>query len=194
MIQAKETGNNTVQQGHAADNGMYWRFGAMILTGMAVMYWVMFIGTWEPSHVRFSLSRVFMTLAMGGTMGLIMLGWMLNMYRNTTINILIVITSILLIGAGTVLDRNQITVRDIAFMKAMIPHHSLAITRAERAHIDDVRACELALKISEAQRREIAEMDWLIDDINRNGLAATTMEADSRAIPDFEVNPIRECP
>ena len=58
----------------------YLRFAAMILTGMVVMYWVMFVGSWEWSHIRFSQSRIFMAITMGGAMGLVMLAWMLNMY------------------------------------------------------------------------------------------------------------------
>jgi hypothetical protein len=141
------------------DLGMYLRFGAMILTAMVVMYWVMFISSWELSHVRWSQSRMFMTLTMGGTMGLIMLAWMLNMYRNTKANVAIVVVSLLLFSVGSFLDRSQTTVDDIGFQSAMIPHHSMAITRAERAQIEDVRVCELAVAISEAQRREILEMD-----------------------------------
>jgi hypothetical protein len=185
---------NEQQQRQSQDKGMYLRFGAMILTAMFVMYWVMFVASWELSHVRFSESRVFMALAMGGTMGLVMLGWMLNMYKNTTGNIIIVLVSILLFSAGVALDRSQITVEDIGFMRGMIPHHSLAITRAERAQIEDVRLCELAYEISEAQRREIDEMDWLIQDIQSNGLAETPEEAASRPIPEFQVDPLRECP
>lgn len=177
-----------------SEKGMYLRFGAMILTAMVVMYWVMFFSSWELSHVRFSESRVFMALAMGGTMGLVMLGWMLDMYRDTKVNIAIVLASILLIGAGTGLDRSQVTVEDTGFMKGMIPHHSLAITRAERAQIEDVRVCDLAYEISEAQRREIFEMDWLIKDIRRNGLAVTPEEAASRPVPEFQGDPRRECP
>lgn len=178
----------------AGGKGMYLRFGAMILTAMVLMYWVMFVSSWELGHVRFSESRVFMALTMGGTMGLVMLGWMLNMYHNTKANIAIVIASILLFGAGVALDRSQVTVGDVGFMRAMIPHHSLAITRAERAQIEDVRVCELAYEISEAQRREIFEMDWLIEDIQRNGVATTPQEAASRPIPEYQVDPVRECP
>lgn len=69
---------------------MYLRFAAMILTAMVVMYGVMFVGSWEWSHVRFSESRVFMALTMGGAMGLVMMGWMLNMYKNAKINLAIV--------------------------------------------------------------------------------------------------------
>jgi hypothetical protein len=174
--------------------GMYLRFGAMILTAMVVMYWTMFVSSWELSHVRWSQSRLFMTLTMGGSMGLIMLAWMLHMYRNTKANLAVVAVSILLLAVGITLDRSQITVQDSSFMSAMIPHHSMAITRSERAQLEDVRVCELAVEISEAQRREIFEMDWLIDDIAENGVATTRDEAASRPVPPYEEPAARRCP
>jgi len=166
----------------------------MILTAMVAMYWLMFVGSWELSHVRSSESRLFMTLTMGGSMGLIMLVWMLGMYRNTRANLVIVATSILLLAVGITLDRSQTTVQDASFMSGMIPHHSLAITRSERAELSDVRVCDLAVEISEAQRREILEMEWLIDDIAENGVADTPEEAASRPLPDYQVAAVRECP
>ncbi|MDZ8276834.1 DUF305 domain-containing protein [Microbacterium aquimaris] len=172
----------------------YLKFAAMILTGMVVMYGVMFAGSWEWSHIRFSESRVFMALTMGGTMGLVMLAWMLNMYRNWKANIAVIGVSLLLIGGGVALDRSQITVDDTAFMQGMIPHHSLAITRSERAQLEDVRVCELAVEISEAQRREIFEMDWLIQDIAENGPATTAAEAAERPVPDYSEAAVRDCP
>jgi hypothetical protein len=194
-----EHDQDTTNEGHDADEhgshgtGMYLRFGAMILTAMVVMYWTMFVSSWELSHVRFSQSRLFMTLTMGGTMGLIMLGWMLNMYRNTKANAAVVAASILLLTVGITLDRSQTTVDDTAFMRAMIPHHSMAITRSERFDVEDVRVCELAVEISEAQRREIDEMDWLIDDIERNGVADTPEEAEARPVPAFDEPADRRC-
>src|SRR5690625_82485 len=86
---------------------MYLRFGAMILTVMVAMYAVMFVSTYEWDHLRWSESRLFMALTMGGTMGLIMLAWMLNMYRNTKVNLIIVAVSVLLLAAGAFLDRSQ---------------------------------------------------------------------------------------
>jgi len=181
------------QESDAMDRKMYLRFAAMIATAMLVMYWVTFVGSYQFDHVRFSQSRVFMALVMGGTMGLVMLGWMLNMYKNTKANIAIVAVSLLLMGVGTFLDRSQSTVGDVSFMRAMIPHHSLAITRAERFNVDDYRVCELAVEISEAQRREIDEMDWLIEDIRDNGPASTREEADARPVPSFDGNASRQC-
>jgi len=173
---------------------MYLRFGAMILTGMVVMYFTMFVGSWEWSHIRFSQSRIFMALTMGGAMGLVMLAWMLNMYKNAKANVAIVVVSLLLLGGGAFLDRSQVTVDDQAFMRGMIPHHSLAITRSERAGIQDARVCELAVEISEAQRREIFEMDWLIKDIEEHGIAATAEEAAARPVPDYQEAADRSCP
>ena len=56
---------------------------------------------------------------------------------------------------------------DDEYMKAMIPHHSIAILTSERAQISDPRVRKLADEIIEAQRREIAEMKYLIRDLER---------------------------
>lgn len=171
----------------------YLVFAAMILTAMVVMYAVMYLGTYQWSHVQFSESRVFMALAMGGSMGLVMLAWMLNMYSSPRMNLIVVAVSLVLLGGAVYLDRSQVTVEDNSFMSAMIPHHSLAITRSERSQLADIRVCELAVEISEAQRREIAEMEWLITDIERNGVAATATEAEARPVPDLSASAEREC-
>ncbi len=172
---------------------MYVHFAAMILSAMVVMYAVMYMSVWEWGHARWSESRLFMALAMGGTMGLVMLGWMLDMYHNTKLNLLIVVISLLLLTGAIVLDRSQVTVQDSAFMRAMIPHHSMAILRAERAQLADQRVCELAARISEAQRREIMEMAWLIEDIAQNGPVQDADEANSRAVPEFKGGAERQC-
>ena len=74
-------------------------------------------------------------------------------------------------------------------MKGMIPHHSIAILTSERSEIDDVRVRKLADEIIKAQRIEIAEMKWLVEDIEENGPATTEEEAQQRPVPEFEANP-----
>jgi FlaA1/EpsC-like NDP-sugar epimerase len=184
---------------HEQDGGggmkmSYWRFGAMIATAVVIMYWVMFIPTWDAEHVEWSESRAYMSITMGGVMALVMLGWMLNMYRNRKANIAIVVVAVLALATSITLDRSQIAIEDTAYMNSMIPHHSMAILRSERAQIEDVRVCELAVSISEAQRREIREMWWLVDDIEENGIADTVEEAEERPVPEFEVSALRDCP
>ena len=71
-------------------------------------------------------------------------------------------------------------------MKAMIPHHSIAIMTSERAEIEDVRVKNLANEIVKAQRREIKEMEWLINDIQENGAATSEADAKTRPMPEFE--------
>jgi hypothetical protein len=56
---------------------------------------------------------------------------------------------------------------------------------SERAQIEDPRVRELADEIIRAQRREIKEMEWLIEDIRANGVAETPEEAEARPVPDF---------
>jgi len=89
------------------------------------------------------------------------------MYKDKHANLAIAIGGFALIGSGLWLVRSQATVEDIAWMKAMIPHHSIAILTSERARISDPRVRKLADEIIEAQRREISEMEVLIDDLEQ---------------------------
>ncbi len=172
----------------------YLRFGLMIATSMVFMFIVMYVNTFELDHVQWSETRFFMTLLMGATMAVIMLGFMLGMYKNRKANVAIVLGSLVLFGLATWLVRSQTTVQETSYMSAMIPHHSIAILTSERSEIEDVRVCELAVEIIEAQRREISEMEWLITDIKENGSASTPAEAEQRPVPEFEGTSIRSCP
>lgn len=180
-------------QGHGG--GMsYWRFGAMIATAVVVMYGVMYVDTYALDHATWSESRMYMAITMGGVMTLVMLGWMLNMYPNAKANLAVLGVAVVVLAGSISLDRSQATIEDKSFMSSMIPHHSMAILRAERAGISDVRVCELAVAISEAQRREIDEMKWLIADIKENGPAETVEQAEARPVPEFQVSAERDCP
>ncbi len=64
---------------------------------------------------------------------------------------------------------SQATVEDVSWMRAMIPHHSIAILTSERAKIADPRVRQLADQIIEAQRREIGEMKALIQELEKSG-------------------------
>ncbi len=163
----------------------YLRFAAMIVTSAAVMLGLTYVNSYELSHVRWSETRFYMALLMGAAMAVVMLVFMLGMYRNTRLNLLIVGVSAAVFVTALWLVRSQTTVQDQSWMRAMIPHHSIALLTSENAEITDVRVRELADEIIEAQRREIAEMDWLIADITENGPATTPAEAEARPVPRF---------
>jgi len=172
----------------------YGRFAAMIATSTVVMFALMYVNTYAWDHARFSETRVYMALLMGSAMAVVMLGFMLSMYRRTAVNVGIFVAAVALFAGSLWLVRSQATVQDASYLRAMIPHHSIAILTSERSELSDVRTCELAVEIIEAQRREIAEMDWLVADIAANGPAETAAEAASRPVPEFTGSALRTCP
>jgi uncharacterized protein (DUF305 family) len=143
----------------------YSRFLATIAVSMLVMFVLMYLNTWAWDHVWFSQTRLWMTLIMGAGMVWVMLLAMRGMYPDRRKNSLVLAGATLMFVAALALVRSQATVGDIAWMKAMIPHHSIAILTSERARISDPRVRELADGIIETQRREIAEMEALIADL-----------------------------
>ncbi|MEO7134628.1 MAG: DUF305 domain-containing protein [Vicinamibacterales bacterium] len=143
----------------------YARFGAMIETSTIVMFGLMYLNTYQYDHVFFSETRAYMALVMGATMAVVMLTFMLGMYKNRRVNIGIVGGSVAVFAVALWLVRSQTTVDDVSYMRAMIPHHSIAILTSERARISDPRVRKLADGIIEAQRREIDEMKTLIRDL-----------------------------
>ncbi|NVF14382.1 MULTISPECIES: DUF305 domain-containing protein [Vreelandella] len=144
---------------------MYLRFGAMIVTATVIMLGLMYLNTYQLDHVTFSETRTYMAIVMGATMAVVMLGFMLDMYSKKGVNLAILVGSIVVFAGALWLVRSQQTVDDVSYMKAMIPHHSIAILTSERAQITDPRVRELADSIIETQREEIAEMKALIADL-----------------------------
>lgn len=143
----------------------YARFGAMVATSTVAMFGLMYLNTYQLDHVQFSETRVYMALVMGAAMAVIMLGYMSGMYENRRANLGIFVGSAVVFTVALWLVRSQATVEDVSWMKAMIPHHSIAILTSERAQISDPRVRELADEIIESQRREIEEMKELIREI-----------------------------
>ncbi|SHF81746.1 protein of unknown function [Loktanella atrilutea] len=168
----------------------YVRFFAMIATSTVVMFGLMYLNSYSLEHVYYSQTRMWMALYMGAIMAIIMLAFMLGMYKNRTVNMAIFGGSAVVFALALWLVRSQETIGDVAWMKAMIPHHSIAILTSSRANITDPRVRKLADEIVEAQDREIAEMRWMIADIEANGEQTTFPlgEADAQA----EVAPLTD--
>ena len=143
----------------------YTRFFAMIATSTAIMLALMYSNVASFDHLRWSDTKFFMALFMGATMALVMLAFMLNMYTDKAKNLAIVGGAVALFALGMWLMRSQQTVQDVDWMKAMIPHHSIAILTSSRADIQDPRVQTLADEIIRAQRREISEMEALIAEL-----------------------------
>ena len=140
----------------------YAKFGAMILVSTIAMFGLMYLNTYEMDHVLYSQTRTWMAVVMGATMAIIMQVFMWDMYESKRANTGIIASSLVIFAASLWLVRSQETVDDVSYMKAMIPHHSIAIMTSERAHIKDPRVRKMADGIAETQVREIREMKELI--------------------------------
>lgn len=145
----------------------YVKFGAMIATSTLVMFGLMYLNSYAVDHMFFSETRAYMAIVMGSTMALIMLAFMHQMYPKKRANAGVAVSSVLIFAVALFLVRSQTTVDDVSYMRAMIPHHSIAILTSERAKISDPRVRELADGIINAQRKEIAQMKALINDLER---------------------------
>ena len=145
----------------------YGKFGVMIATSTVVMLALMYLNVYAADHVFFSQTRFWMAVVMGAAMAIVMLLFMQGMYTDKRVNLAILGGSVVAFALSLWLVRSQRTVDDVSWMKAMIPHHSIAILTSERARISDPRVRALADQIIESQRREIEEMKTLIRDLEQ---------------------------
>ncbi|MGZ3217752.1 DUF305 domain-containing protein [Paracoccus sp. T5] len=143
----------------------YARFLATIAASTLVMFAMMYLNTWDLSHVWFSQTRAWMALYMGGGMAVVMLVAMWGMFPDRARNVAVLAGAVVVFGLGVAMVRSQATVDQVSWMKAMIPHHSIAILTSTRAEITDPRVRDLADAIIKTQRREIAEMEALIEEL-----------------------------
>lgn len=148
------------------------RFAAMIAVSTIVMFILMYQLVYSSDHALFSLTRLVSSLIMGCVMTAVMLAFMWRMYQPEAAKFAVLG---LAIAGGLALlaaNRSQAFVGDTDFMKAMIPHHSIAINNSRNADIRDPRVRYLADRITRDQVKEIAQMKMLIEDIDRNGTRA----------------------
>lgn len=93
---------------------------------------------------------------------------MRHMYQNQTKNVLIMVVSLLVMASSIFLVRSQIPIGDVKWMKAMIPHHSIAVLTSSRADIKDPEVKQLAEDIIKAQKKEIEQMKAMIKRLESN--------------------------
>jgi len=148
---------------HNMKSSNYGKFFWMLGLSFVAMYITMYLNTYEFDHVYFSLTRFYMSCLGIAAMAVIMLSFMLNMYKNRKKNIAIYVGSLVLfLGALGLVRAQSPIIGDVLWMKAMIPHHSIAILTSKRADIKDPEVKKLAEGIIEAQAKEIAQMKKML--------------------------------
>ena len=143
-------------------SGSYRRLGLMMLTSFVVMYGLMFINADQLDHIMLSYTRTYTAICMIAAMAVIMMLYMLSMYKNKILNAVILIGSAVVFFGVLAMLRNQTAISDVQWMHGMIPHHSSAIMTSQQADLKDPEAIKLAREIIEAQKREIAQMKKIL--------------------------------
>lgn len=146
----------------------YTKFVFMLLGSFVAMYLTMYLNTYETDHVYFSLTRFYMACLGIAAMAVIMFLFMRDMYTNKRKNFAILFGSLILFAGALTLVRTQSPIGDVLYMKAMIPHHSIAILTSKRADIKDPEVRKLADEIIKAQQKEIAQMQAYIKRLQSN--------------------------
>lgn len=145
----------------------YVRFGVMILVSTVVMFGMMYLNVFQWDQIFYSQTRLFMALMMGAVMAMIMLLFMWKMYENKKWNLAILAVSVLVFCGSLFMVRSQTAVDDVKWMKAMIPHHSIAILTSTNAAIKDPEVKELADDIIQTQKEEIEKMKEMIERLEK---------------------------
>ena len=146
-----------------SSKGNYRTFFLMLACSFVAMYVTMYLNTYAIDHVYFSLTRFYMTCLGISAMAVIMWVFMRKMYNNKKKNSIVLAGSFVLFVTALGLVRAQSPIiGDVLWMKAMIPHHSIAILTSGRADIKDPEVKKLAEDIIKAQKKEIEEMKLMI--------------------------------
>ena len=162
-----------MQQEHQ-QNAMNGKMGgkpyAMLALNLAIslliMYLAMFAMIWSFGEFFNNSNMLYMALVMWAPMGVLMLLMMPMMYPNKTLNMVLLASFALILILSFWAIRDQTLVGDKQFVRAMIPHHSGAITMCERASIRDQEIRDICFKpngIIESQKREIALMEAILE-------------------------------
>lgn len=134
---------------------MYTKFGLMMVTSFIIMYAVMFTNVDKFDHIMLSSMRTYMTILMVAPMAISMMLFMWGMYKNKTVNKLIIGVSVVIFAVTFYMMRTQTGITDIDYMKGMIPHHSSAILTSQESTLKDPETRKLAQEIIKAQKKKL---------------------------------------
>lgn len=146
------------ETGSSARNHAYVRLAVMAALSFASMFVLMYAMVDRFSNVFASVNQVYMAGLMAAPMVVIEILLMGSMYPNRSLNVALVVTSVVL-GVGCWLAiRKQAAVSDEQFLRSMIPHHAGAILMCHEATIRDPEIERLCQGIVSSQQEEIEVM------------------------------------
>jgi Domain of unknown function (DUF305) len=140
----------------------YMRLLAMTVLSFISMYILMYAMVDRIANVYPNFNQFYMAALMTAPMVVIEVLLMGEMYHNKSLNVAIVIASLLALVAFFTFIRQQTAIYDRQFLKSMIPHHSGALLMCEKAAIHDTEIQGLCKTIMAGQQSEIDQMKKIL--------------------------------
>lgn len=147
----------------------YARFAVMIALATFLIFCVSYLNVYQADHLWFSAGRLWMAVAAGAAVAVVVVLFSPDVYRSVPANSVIVAAAAAVFAAAVWLVRTEDGVHELEFLRAMVPQHSAAILLAERAHLRDPRVRELARRIATNDAQDIAQMEKLIVELEKSG-------------------------
>ena len=144
-------------------HSMWLRLGIMTAVGFVAMYLLMFTMIDAGADFYQNLNMAYMAGSMTAAMVIIELIVMSVMYKNAKLRNLLIGVSAVLLVVTVLFTRYQTGIGDVGFLRSMIPHHSGAILMCREAAITDPELVKLCGEITESQRREIDQMNRILE-------------------------------
>ncbi len=149
---------HTTQKQPRQHGNYYYKLGFMAVLSFVSMYVLMYSMVDRFSNMIPNINQFYMAGLMTMPMIIIELTLMHSMYMNKKLNVLLIGISAVLLMAFLMFIRRQTAVSDEQFLKSMIPHHAAAILMVRETELKDPELQKLAIKIIEAQQKEIEFM------------------------------------
>ena len=144
-------------------HSMWLRLAVMTVVGFVAMYLLMFTMIDSGGDFFQNLNMAYMAGSMTAAMVVIELIVMSVMYKNAKLRNLLIGVSAVLLVVTVLCTRYQTGIGDVGFLRSMIPHHSGAILMCREAAITDPELVKLCGEITESQRREIDQMNRILE-------------------------------
>jgi len=140
----------------------YVHLGLMTALMFIAMYIFMYAMVDRFGNVYPNVNQFYMAGLMTAPMVVIELVVMRAMYTNRAANTVIIGISLIALIGFWIGIRQQVAVRDVQFLKSMIPHHAGAILMCNAAPIEDAEVKRLCQAILKSQQSEIEEMKAML--------------------------------
>lgn len=145
----------------------YGRLVVMTALSFVAMYVLMYAMVNQLANVYPNVNQIYMAGLMTAAMVVIELLVMGSMYPNKTLNLLLVVGSLIALVACFAFIRRQVAVGDRQFLQSMIPHHASAILMCQQSSIRDPQIQNLCAEIVRGQQSEIEQMKQRLRELQK---------------------------